>query len=80
MTELTKEPTAAEIFEQITAKLASIDGIATSDAFALGALVRQYGAVCVGEAAKRMMKPLMDHLEQAIEERGAEHKKPWLSQ
>jgi hypothetical protein len=51
---------SAEILETITAKIASIDGISTADAFALGSLVRQYGTVCGGESAKTVIETMID--------------------
>jgi hypothetical protein len=60
------------ILQRIEDKLATIDGISTSDAFALGAMVRDYGRACSGEASSLLLLPLMDAM---MKPKG--EKKPW---
>ncbi len=52
--------TSADVLREIETKLATIDGIATSDAFALGSLVREYGEMKAGESALQVMQPILD--------------------
>lgn len=61
--------TGAIVFAEIEAKLATIDGISTADAFALGSLVREYGDVSAGEALKATLGPILDTM--------GPKKKPW---
>ena len=57
----TKEKrTAADVLREIETKLASVDGIATADAFTLGGLVREYGEVRAGEVGISIMGPILD--------------------
>ena len=51
--------TPAIVLAEIEAKLATIDGISMSDAFALGGLVREYGHATAGETAGSFVASLM---------------------
>lgn len=48
-----------EVLADLEKKLASIDGIATSDAFALGRLVQEYGQACSIASMGNFLGPLM---------------------
>lgn len=53
------------ILADIVTKLATIDGIATSDAFALGGLIREYGHSCAGEVASSLMESMLGDLKKS---------------
>lgn len=50
------------ILGEIEAKLATVDGISTSDAFALGRMVMEYGQACAGKASADFLVPLLEGL------------------
>lgn len=55
-----KSQASEKVFARLTETLATIDGIATADAFQLGALVREYGAVTAAEAIAVVTKMLFE--------------------
>lgn len=70
---------AADVLQEIEAKLATLDGVATSDAFRLGGLVREYGQITAGEASDGIMLPLLDGLLKPRKSDSTDASKPpWL--
>jgi hypothetical protein len=56
--EASKKPPV--ILAEIEAKISSLDGIATADAFALGRMVQEYGQACSGEASSSILGPMLE--------------------
>lgn len=52
--------TAKVVYEEIVAKLSTVDGIATGDAMELGRLIHEYGEKRAGDSAGAIMGPLLD--------------------
>jgi hypothetical protein len=67
-----KEPTADELFAALVQKIATVDGIATSDAIEIGSMIRQYGDARAGESGMKIMGPLLDAMLKPKVD-----KKPW---
>jgi len=82
MPDTTEKDLAEKLAAALTAiesLLATVDGIATADAFRLGQLVREYGEAARTEAAYLASKPMFDLLENGIERliKADKNKKPW---
>lgn len=69
--------TAADVLAEIEAKLSTIDGIATADAFKLGGLVREYGNTMAGEASSGILTPILDAMMKPPKEK-RDGTPPWL--
>lgn len=61
-----------DVLADIDAKLATIDGIAISDAVALGRLMQEYGMAMRLEGGGEIMKPIMKMLLDGIQKPGRE--------
>lgn len=70
---------SADVLAEIETKLATLDGVATSDAFRLGGLVREYGDLKRGEATGEIMVPLLDMMLKPKSPRELDPSRPpWL--
>lgn len=71
----TKQEAAwAEVLDDIYARIAAIDGISTTDALNIGALIKEYGGVVAGDA----MIPVIDTLFNDLNEKLTKpSRKPW---
>jgi hypothetical protein len=68
-----KQEVEREAFARITTKLASIDGIATSDAVELVMLIQEYASIRVGIAISEIVSPMISGLSDMMKPA----KEPW---
>lgn len=70
-----RKPT--DVMADIETKLATIDGISTADAFALGGLVREYGQTIAGETSSGFVTPILDMMLRPRKNETNDAKPPW---